>query len=239
MGNWLNENKNQIDYYVSSKDVILVERQKQFHLLLELFNSYFAQKEGLRFLDIGCGDGVLTKLLCDLYPKNTFHLLDGSKTMLKKAKDNIRAKSASFIYDTVENFVHSNTNEYYYDFVFSSLAIHHVEHTKKYELFSKIHTLLRHNGLFINIDVVLPSSPKTESIQFKMWVDYINDYLRNTQRDGEVGNHDNLPVIYKENSENKPSSLISQLKMLDEIGFKDVECYYKNGIFALIGGSKL
>jgi tRNA (cmo5U34)-methyltransferase len=238
MNNWLNENKNQIDYYVSSKDVILIDRKKHLQTMLELFDSYFTDNKDLALLDIGCGDGVLTKMLSALYPDNDFHLLDGSKTMMEKAKENVKSERASFFNDTFESFFATNKNENYYDFIFSSMAIHHVEHHKKFEMYSRIFTLLKHNGLFVNIDVVLPSSIKAESIQFAMWVDYINDYLKSKNRDDEMGKHDMLPKSYKNKSENKPSSLISQLNMLNDIGFKDVECYHKYGIFALLAGSK-
>lgn len=55
----------------------------------------------------------------------------------------------------------------------------------------------------------------------------------------EKNKHDNLPQVYKNKSENKPSSLLSQLSILENVGFKDVECYYKYGIFVLFGGRKL
>jgi tRNA (cmo5U34)-methyltransferase len=238
MNNWLNENKNQIDYYVSSKDVILIDRKKHLQTMLELFDSYFTDKKDLTVLDIGCGDGVLTKMLSGLYPDNEFHLLDGSKTMIEKAKENVISERATFFNDTFENFFGDCKNENCYDFIFSSMAIHHVEHHKKYELYSRIFTLLKHNGLFVNIDVVLPSSLKAENIQFTMWVDYINDYLKSNNRNDEMGKHDMLPNSYKNKSENKPSTLTSQLNMLNDIGFKDVECYHKYGIFVLLAGSK-
>ena len=235
MNNWLNENQNQIDYYISSKDTILIDRRRHLLTMLELFNSYFQDKSGLTFLDIGCGDGPLTKVMFDLYPDNTFHLLDGSETMIDKARRNIPSDKAAFFTDSFESFFNKNTDENYYDFIFSSMAIHHVEHHKKKELYSKIHTILKHSGLFINIDVVLPASSKTESIQFKMWRDYINDSLKTYGRDNEIGAHDGLPDSYKNKSENKPSTLASQMDMLTDIGFKDVECYHKYGIFVLFG----
>ena len=118
------------------------------------------------------------------------------------------------------------------------MAIHHVEYHKKIALYSKLYTLLKQNGLFVNMDVVLPASLKTEGFQFRMWTNYINDSLRKNGREKEISQHDRLPISYKTKSENKPSSLTSQLQMLNDIGFKDVECYYKFGIFALFAGAK-
>jgi len=87
MNNWLSENKNQIDYYISSKDIILVDRKKHLETIVELFVSYFPERRGLRFLDVGCGDGALSRILFDRFPDNEFHLLDGSQTMLDIAKE--------------------------------------------------------------------------------------------------------------------------------------------------------
>jgi tRNA (cmo5U34)-methyltransferase len=238
MNNWLNEDKDQIEYYVSSKDVILVEREKQLLIMLGLFNAYFERKSGLTFLDVGCGDGALSRLMCGLYPDNAFHLLDGSKTMLDKARQNIKAEKAVFINRTFEDFFATTKDECVYDFVFSSMAIHHLEHHKKAELYSRVFTLLKHDGLFVNIDVVLPASAKTESIQFKMWVDAINEKLKTSEDKAETGIHDGLPAVYKGKPENKPSSLGSQLRMLEETGYRDVECWFKEGIFTTFGGIK-
>jgi tRNA (cmo5U34)-methyltransferase len=238
MNNWLSENQKQIDYFISSKDVILVDRKKHLETLVELFSAYFPEKKGLRFLDVGCGDGVVSRILFDRFPENEFHLLDGSKVMLEKAKEFFPGGNAIFHNVTFEHFFSKNVNENYFDFVFSSMAIHHVEHHKKFELYSNIFTILKHGGLFVNIDAVLPSSNKTEAIQFKLWKDYIDGLLIASKREEEIEKHKDLIASYKRKGENKPSSLSSQLTMLNEIGFKDVECYHKNGIFVLVAGIK-
>ncbi|MGZ7117956.1 MAG: hypothetical protein ACXVHS_11035, partial [Methanobacterium sp.] len=48
----------------------------------------------------------------------------------------------------------------------------------------------------------------------------------------------NVPDKYKNNPDNHPDTLISQLNALKLIGFKNVDCYYKYGIFAIYGGQK-
>lgn len=237
--NWLSENQEQIDYYISSKDIILVERSRQLKIFIDLFKFYFEKKEGLNLLDFGCGDGILSKIIKNIYPTNNFYLLDGSETMLNKAKENVNSSSISFIHSSFEDFIINSNEENKYDFIYSSMAIHHLEHHKKQELYSKFYTLLKFNGLFVNIDVVLPASKITEDFQFKLWIDWINEEIEKNNLESEKNKHDNLPQVYKNKSENKPSSLLSQLSILENVGFKDVECYYKYGIFVLFGGRKL
>jgi hypothetical protein len=52
--------------------------------------------------------------------------------------------------------------------------------------------------------------------------------------------HSQLPVPqkYKNNADNTPDPLRPQLKAFEKIGFRNVDRYYKYGIFAMFGGSK-
>lgn len=50
--------------------------------------------------------------------------------------------------------------------------------------------------------------------------------------------YDDIIQRYKDNRDNKPDTLDKQLKALKSVGFKDVDCYYKYGIFTMYGGRK-
>ncbi len=66
----------------------------------------------------------------------------------------------------------------------------------------------------------------------------MNETLQENCLNDKIGKYDDLPSIYKNKEENKPDTLISQLDLLNDIGFKDVDCFYKYGIFAVFGGAK-
>lgn len=228
----------QVDFYVSSADAIIVERGRTMRLLADIFRYHFGDKTGLRVLDLGGGDGIITEYLLERCPDNTFCLLDGSADMLEKARQRLRGKDVVFVHQTFEAYIDAPADDQTYDFVFSSNAIHHLDFADKSRLYAKVFRELKFGGAFINSDVVLPVSERSERYQFRMWVDWIDETLRRNGFEDEVGKYADLPAVYRGKPENKPSGLFDQLQVLSQIGFRDVDCFYKYGVFAMFGGTK-
>ena len=67
-----------------------------------------------------------------------------------------------------------------------------------------------------------------------LWQEWINAHAANSQRESLLS----VPQQYKDNPDNVPDRLLPQLQALQRIGFKNVDCYFKYGIFAMFGGSK-
>jgi tRNA (cmo5U34)-methyltransferase len=226
----------QADDYTSTADVIIVERRRTIKLLADIFRYHFGERTGLRVLDLGGGDGIITEYLHARYPDNAFTLLDGSVDMLAKARQRLAGKGVGFIQQTFEAYLDAPPQDQAYDFVFSSNAIHHLDWLGKSRLYAKLYRALAFGGAFVNIDVVKPASERSERWQFAMWEDWMNERL--AQIGGEVGAQDGLPEVAKAKPENKPSGLVEQLMLLRRIGFRDVDCFYKYGVFAMFGGTK-
>jgi tRNA (cmo5U34)-methyltransferase len=236
---WLDERgARQIDLYVRSADAILPARDTIIQILVDVFRYHFGDRSGLSVLDLGCGDGIVTERMWMAHPANTHWLMDGSSTMLEKAKQRLVGKSVSFLHQSFESYIDVAAEDAKYDCVFSVNAIHHLDYIDKKRLFAKLYRELKHGGLFLNSDPVLPVSGSSEEWQFSMWRDWIAGQV---VRDGRTAEHvedDDLPTLYKQKPENKPSTLFAQLQALEQIGFRDVDCLFKYGIFAVFGATK-
>ncbi|MDH3975570.1 MAG: class I SAM-dependent methyltransferase [Deltaproteobacteria bacterium] len=236
---WLTEKgKQQVDYYTASKDVILVERKRTSKLLFDLFRYHFDTTRPQKILDLGCGDGEMALQFSDKFPNNQFYLMDGSHDMLSKAQDSLKGDNIHFIKKTFEEYLSNEPVSSKYNFIYSSNAIHHLDFSGKSQLFARVFSELAQNGMFIIIDLVRPPSEQCEKWQFRMWVDWINQTLAESGREDEAGKHDGLPGIYKAKAENQPDGLFEQLEVLRKCGFRDVDCFYKYGVFTLFGGIK-
>ena len=66
----------------------------------------------------------------------------------------------------------------------------------------------------------------------------MNETLEKIGKESDIGKYDNIPSVYKNNLEDKPSGLWDQLQALSKCGFRDVDCFYKYSIFAVFGGTK-
>jgi tRNA (cmo5U34)-methyltransferase len=235
---WLVENRSKVDVYFDIADIVLVERWRTIKILCDLFVSHFMGRDNLNLLDLGCGDATVASYIRDRSPGNNYHLLDGSPRMIERAREKIGVENVTFIHQTFEDYIDSPASDIDYDFVYSSYAIHHVDSVAKEKLFGRIFRDLGMGGLFLNIDVVRPPSERVEMLQFSMWRNWIEEMLVKSERSNEVSKFRNTPEIYKNKGENKPDELRYQLDLLTEVGFVDVDCYYKYGIFAIYGGVK-
>jgi len=229
------DNKDFVNFYTNSANAIMLERQRSIRIFLEIIAFHFPKLSGLNILDLGCGDGVITKHIHDKSPNNNFHLIDASEDMLNRAKEKLNNSNASFRHLTFEDYYELEVEKSKYDLVLSANAIH-LDLINKKTLFAHIYKELKFGGLFLNIDPVQPSSDYSEEIQFELWQNWMNERL---EKNGEeVGMFDDIPYVYKNNAENKPSTLWEQPQALSQCGFKDVDCFYKYSIFSVFGGRK-
>lgn len=144
-------------------------------------------------------------------------------------KSNILFTQASF----QELLANDPLNENF-DFIYSSLAIHHLPFEDKKNLYAYIYDHLSDNGCFVHYDVVLTASEKLEKYYLSLWRQWIKEHPGIEKRQDLLG----VPEEYKGNKDNMPDTLESQLKAMEEIGFKGVDCFFKYGIFSIFGGFK-
>jgi len=220
--------------YLEKADAYIVERRKMIALMASAFEHFFHGRSGVRVLDLGCGDGILSEKLLSADTSLSCLLVDASQRMLDRARDRLRSYGGlRFLACSFEEVLSGKVDLGLHDLCVSSFAIHHLETVEKAHLYRYIHDHLNPEGMFINIDMVLPPSAELEAFYFSLWEGWVR------QKMSELGIGDEQPgdvmKRYKDpSSMNKPDTLDTQLTALREAGFGEADCCYKNGVFAVL-----
>lgn len=223
--------------YRDSADIYIVERKRLLEILKSFYKHFVGNKPNRNILDLGCGDGIVIDELLKIDNSIEATLIDGSEDMLNRAKDRLKDfKNVHFIRASFQELLNKNTTLQNYDFIVSSLAIHHLTMEEKTVLFKTIYSHLKVGGYFLNIDVVLAPSDALEQWYLLLWKEWIDE--RKSFLGIEGGHYGDIIWKYKDNTDNKPDILAVQLNTLQAIGFKDIDCFYKYGIFTMYGGKK-
>ncbi len=223
--------------YRDNADIYIVERQRMFEIMKSYYKHFIGTDKKNHILDLGCGDGIVAEQILSIDKRSTASLVDGSEEMLGKARERLGGYgSVRYIRSSFQEMLETPVIGRKCDFIVSSMAIHHLTMDEKVALFSMIYEHLDHDGYFMNIDTVLPPSDTIEGWYMKIWQEWMDSEKLRLR---VSGNHfDDVIQRYKDNNDNKPDTLDDQLDALRKIGFRDVDCYYKYGIFAMYGGSK-
>ncbi|MEC4686147.1 MAG: methyltransferase domain-containing protein [Nitrospirota bacterium] len=221
--------------YREKADIYIVERRRMFGIMKSFYRHFPGSRQNNMLLDLGCGDGIVTHELLSVDESISATLIDGSVDMLNKARERLKGfKNINYIQASFQEMLEKEIPEQDFDFIVSALAIHHLTMNEKRDFFRLIYSHLKAGGYFMNIDVILAPTETLDQWYMKLWEEWMDERKATP---GMEGNYfDDITRRYKEADENKPDTLNEQLDTLRKLGFKNVDCYYKYGIFAIYGG---
>jgi len=174
----------------------------------------FIPRSAERILDLGTGDGRLLALVLLDRPDARGVAIDSSPTMLSAARDRFQSNGKVEVIE--HNLDEPLPSLGRFDAVVSSFAIHHCTDQRKRTLYSEIHQALEPGGVFCNLEHVASA---TANLHARFLC-----ALAITEAD--------------EDPSNKLASVEIQLEWLRQIGFQEVDCYWKWLELALFGGTK-
>lgn len=167
-----------------------------------------------RILDLGTGDGRLLALLKIDRPDVDGVAVDFSPTMLQAVRQ-------QFADDAKVKIIDHNLDEPLpqlgqFDGVVSSFAIHHLAHPRKRTLYQEVFELLEPGGIFCNLEHISSPTAKLHE-QFLQAIGV---------------------TLEEDDPSNQLLDVETQLGWLQDIGFTDVDCYWKWLEIALLIGVK-
>jgi tRNA (cmo5U34)-methyltransferase len=171
-------------------------------------------RDARRILDLGTGAGRLLALLQVDRPEMVGVGLDFSELMLERARRRFAEDERVELveHDLVEPLPALGR----FDAVVSSFAIHHLEHERKRSLYGDVFNLLEPGGVFANFEHVASATHRLHLAFFAA----IDEPIEN------------------EDPSDRLLDVETQLGWLRELGFDDVDCYWKWLEMALLIGIK-
>jgi tRNA (cmo5U34)-methyltransferase len=173
-----------------------------------------------RVLDLGAGTGLLAGAVAETYPDTELVLLDGSPAMLEQARS-LLGERASYVTSRLEAPLPPGP----WDAVVSALAIHHLDHAGKRDLYRRVRDEISSGGVFVNAEQVGASTPFLEDA-YKAW---------HERRARELGASEAEWAGARERMlADRLATVEDQLAWLSEAGFADVDCLVKDHSHAVL-----
>jgi ubiquinone/menaquinone biosynthesis C-methylase UbiE len=192
--------------------------------------------------DLGCGDGTLAAALLDRYPTARATLVDFSAPMLREARARFasRGEQCEVIAGDLSQpeWVAAVGKRAPFDAVVSGFAIHHLTDARKRALYAEVFDLLSPGAFFLNLEHVSSPTPWLTSVFDDLLIDSYDAHHRaagSRKTRAEIASE----YVHREDRQaNILASVDEQCAWLRELGYLDVDCYFKLFELALFGGRK-
>jgi tRNA (cmo5U34)-methyltransferase len=180
-----------------------------------VLRDYLVPAETRRVLDIGCGAGRLIDVIRERFPDVTAIGLDLSPDMVEQARNKFGADGNTTFaaHDLMDHLPKSLGT---FDAIVSSLAIHHLPHDRKAELYGEAYSLLNPGGTLCDLDC-----DKMPSKRLKKMFRTAHKIDRSVRHPSD-----------------QPATRQLKLDWLEAAGFEDVQCHWNCLGMSLVGGRR-
>lgn len=229
-----------VESYLSDIRDAMPMHHRQVEIMVHLIATRRATVS--RFLDLGCGDGILSAMLLRHYPHAQGVLADVSEQMLGLARNRLQQDASHLTFLNL-NLGHSAWRAAVapqgpFDVVVSGYAIHHLHDRDKQQVYRAIYDLLAPGGMFINIEYVAAATAWGQDVFMDYLIDHVcaaksrqGDRVRKEQISGALN-----ALMYT--PDDRPAPVEQQCAWLRELGFSGVDCFFKLFGFAVFGGHR-
>lgn len=228
------------DKFVNSVRGAVPLAAEQIEVMLRLIAA--AGRPVRRFMDLGCGDGVLADAILTRHPQARGVLLDFSETMLKAGQGRFAGTSVDVRFQLAdyadEKWCEIVASDGAFDVIVSGYSIHHQPDERKRALYRELFQLLEPGGIFINVEHVSSATTWGESVFETHFIDALHDF---GHRQGWNKTREQISAEYYHRPDKDANILAPverQCEWLREIGFQDVDCYFKIFELAVFAGRR-
>ena len=228
-----------VNRYLSYRAAIPLA-QEQIGVMMSILKSREQPVEN--FLDLGCGDGILGAAILGEYPPACGLFVDFSEPMLEQAREQLKDYAGQLVFENLNYgdpaWVNSMQAEAPFDAIVSGYSIHHQPDDRKYAVYEEIFSVLKTDGWFINIEHVSSAS----QLNIDLFENhYVSARYALEQRNGGTRTFDELAEEYT-NRPDKAANILAPVELqcdwLREIGYEEVDCYFRIYELAVFGGRK-
>jgi tRNA (cmo5U34)-methyltransferase len=214
--------------------------QEQIGVMMSILKT----REGpiKRFMDLGCGDGILGAAILGQYPSARGVLVDFSQPMLWQAREQLKEYADQLLFENLDygdaSWVNRIPVETPFDAIVSGYSIHHQPDMRKRQIYEEIFSLLKPNGWFINIEHVASDA----QLNIDLFENhYVTARYAMEQSTGSTRTIEQISEEYR-NRPDKAANILAptevQCDWLREIGYEEVDCYFHIYELAVFGGRK-
>lgn len=218
------------------------EREVQIETICDLIPP---PPPGAHLLELCCGEGLLCRALLERFPASSVHAIDGSPRMVETARSLLSGLGGRFDAQLAELSDRAwRSFPWPLHAVVSSLAIHHLDGAQKRALFRDMHQALAPGGVLVIADLILPAAPPGFQVAGKAWDRAVRD--RSLALGGDLRAFEEFERLRwnsfsdtEPDPVDKPSTLLDQLKWMEEAGFTAVDVAWMRAGHVIFGGTKL
>jgi tRNA (cmo5U34)-methyltransferase len=223
--------------YDADMDVMHPNRHKMVEITLEILP--FDRESAITALDLGTGTGFFTRKFLERFPQAMVISVDGSRSMVDLARTRLGSLTArvEFRIGDFRRLQQLVPEEARGDVVFSSYALHHLNHQEKVEVISQARCFLKPRGWLINADILRSESDAIEErIQQVRVEGIVRRGGANDPRFHDAASTRQFLDELEATDHDQPLALWEDLQVLREAGLRHVSVFWLEYREAVIGG---